>query len=130
MAEIILKDLAKKRNLDLNISSAGIITIDGLSASENSKKAVEEIGLNLNDFKSRVLNKEIVERADLILTMTEAHKTSIEDDFGDIKKVFTISEYSEEIGDIADPYGLPLYFYEECRNQIENKLKTIIKKIQ
>ena len=46
-------------------------------ASLNAIKAMEELGIDLSQHRARQLTKDMIDRADLILTMTEGHRDFI-----------------------------------------------------
>ena len=120
MAEGILKSMAEKNNLNLEVKSAGISVFDGDNASKNSIKAMEKIGLDISGHEARQLHKDLVDEADLILTMSKSHKEFIKSNFPSSKdKVFTLLEYAYKIDkDVADPFGGSLALYEYTRDEI------------
>lgn len=62
MAEAILKKAIKESGRSVeeySISSAGISTANGMSASENSIKALKEIGIDLSNHRSKVITKKL-----------------------------------------------------------------------
>ena len=65
--------------------------------------------------------------ADVILTMTEAHKMLISNMAEG--KVFTLMEYAGGEGDISDPYGGDLEEYEETADEIYDALVDIAEKL-
>lgn len=103
MAAAIFNDIAVKKNIDVMIDSAGIMAADGEPASENAVKVLSEAGIDLSYHRSKMLSAELIDMADVILTMTNTHKNAILPYAPD--KVFTLKEYVGEKGDVADPYG-------------------------
>ncbi len=65
----------------------------------------------------------------LILTMTEAHKSKIIDDYLKVMNVYTIKEYTGENGDVVDPYGGTLVEYEDCYVELARLVKKTVYKI-
>ena len=129
-----MKEISKEKGLDIEVSSAGILTADGLPMSVNSEEALAEKGIGLKGFSSTQLTREIAEDADLIITMSESHKKAASEYFGGEDKVYTLSEFAGESGnmeirDIRDPYGLPLDYYIECRNDIEERIVKMAEKL-
>lgn len=120
MAEGILKDIAKKRNLDIQVKSAGVSVYDGDYAAKNSKDAMAKIGIDISDHRSSELHRGLVEESDLILTMSKGHKEIIISNFESSKdKVFTLLEYAYGVEqDVKDPYGKSLQIYETTRDEI------------
>lgn len=125
MAEIILKTKVKLAGIDyLRVSSAGLSAVDGDKMSKNSAKALKELGYKPYGFKSKRLTRQMVEKADLILTMTAEHKRYL----AGFNNVYTIAEATDGF-DISDPYGRELSVYLEVSRQLEDACNTILYKI-
>lgn len=120
MGEGILRDIAKKRNLDIQVKSAGLSVYDGDLAAENSKDAMAKIGIDISNHKSSQIHRDLIDESDLILTMSNTHKEAILSNFEASKsKVFTLLEYAYGVDkDIKDPYGRSLEIYENTRDEI------------
>lgn len=127
MAEGLLKDMAKKNNLETEVKSAGVFADDGGHVSENALSALEEMGIDISNHRSQSVNKELVEQADLILTMSKSHKESLILNYPHIKeKVFLLNEYAfDRARDIADPFGKRLSDYKIVRDEIMRALSKI-----
>ncbi len=134
MAEGIFNNLLKKQNMEdkVCVSSAGTSVYMSLPASDNAISALKEWELDLTNHMSKLLTVEILEEADLVLAMTQAHKNhalkllpSAED------KVFTLIEYATdgEKGDVADPYCMDLETYRSCRDEIGKYLEMALDKM-
>ena len=125
MAEGILKSIAKEKKLSLEVKSAGISVFDGDNASRNSIEAMKKIGIDISKHKARQLHRDLVDEADLILTMSKPHKEIIISNFPSAKdKIFALLEYVYKIDkDIADPYGGNLLLYEHTREEIYKAIK-------
>jgi len=89
MAEGILNDLAGKSNLDINSKSVGILARDGGRPANNAIKVMEDIGIDISKSKSQMINENILDKADIILTMSKNHKESLLGSYPKVKgKVF------------------------------------------
>ncbi len=128
MAEGILNSMSKKKGLKIKAKSAGIAAFDGGPPAGNAVKAMEEIGIDINDHKSTTLHRDLVMESDLILTMSQSHKQAIVRNFPDFRdKVFTLIEYTyKEEGDIIDPFGGSLKTYQDTRDEIAHCIKEIV----
>ncbi|MFX0104082.1 MAG: low molecular weight protein arginine phosphatase [Candidatus Hodarchaeota archaeon] len=132
MAEGFLKDFFSKVDLNVKISSGGIASNarDGMLISMDAKLAMEEVGIKLSERAlSSDLKKhpELVEEADLILTLTNRHKEEINRFFNlDSKEILTIKEFAGELGDIEDPSMKELIGFRIARDEIiENLMKGL-----
>lgn len=94
MAEAMLKDMAARAGLSIEVRSAGVGAIDGYPPSPHAarvlaQRKLPEAGL------SRALNGELVEWADLILAMTASHKQAIVQRHPDaVGKTYTLKEFA------------------------------------
>ena len=127
MAAAMMDDIAVKNDLDVVIDSAGIFASIGECAAENAILAMKKRDIDLSLHRTKPLTDELIDMADVILTMTSAHKMLIEGMAKD--KVFTLMEYAGGEGDIPDPYGGDLEEYEETAEKIYDALVDIAEKL-
>lgn len=129
MAEGILKSIGNKNNMDLEIKSVGISVYDGEKASKNSIEAMKKIGIDISEHEATQLRRDLVEEADLILTMSHSHKEFILSSYPSSRsKLFTLTEYVYGVEkDIEDPFGRSLSVYERTRDEIYQAVKKIVK---
>ena len=132
MAEALL--LEKVRQADLTsevlVLSAGLSGDGAFPASDGALFAMSTRGLSLSGHASRQLIADYVQAADLILTMTVAHKGAVLRLVpGVAEKVYTIAEFAEESGNIDDPFGCELQVYDQCARQLEKLLHRAWEKI-
>ena len=126
VAEIMLKTMLKQEQVKgIVVRSAGVKTTDGKKMSENSTKALKQLGYLPYGFKSRQLTDEIIEKADMLICMTENHKRAL----GSIKNAYSISELTG-VNEIGDPYGCDLDTYLKTAKEIENACKIIVSEIK
>ncbi len=140
MAEGIFKKMLKEMGSkyeDIQVISAGISAVNGSPSSEFALKALLEQDVDISEHSATQLSAKMVDEADLILTMTVAHKNMILSIIPEAKeKTYTLKEYS--VGDvnlqdnlnISDPYGMPYSRYKECAKEISDSLEKIVNKIQ
>ncbi|OZM56780.1 hypothetical protein CIB95_11220 [Lottiidibacillus patelloidae] len=140
--------LANNRYNDKFIAkSAGVFASNGMPASVNSIDAMKEKGIDL-DHQSSPLTNELVDWADIVLTMTENHKSAILATYPSAaEKLYTLKEYAnretdnEKLdklndvqnnlwkNDISDPFGGSLALYKETLLEIEEALEKIHKRL-
>lgn len=124
MAEAVLRQKIKWSGVKgFSVSSAGISATDGHPMSENSKKALKQLGIERRAFKARRITPELIAKADYVICMTAAHKAALP--FGN---VYSVGEITGE-GDIADPYGGDLNEYIACSHSIERACNIIMEKL-
>ena len=127
MAAALFNKIAIEKNLDVRIESAGLFALDGEHASNEAVIAMKKYGIDLLGHHAQSINTELIEKSDLILTMTKAHKMVLEQTARG--KVFTLCEYAGIDSDIDDPYGGDVKEYEECAEKLENALIKVAEKL-
>lgn len=137
MAEEMMRRLAKEFNVDVEVRSAGVFAHDGSPASPHTQTLLRERGWDENH-SSQMINEDLLNWADIVLTMTQQHKETLRSLYGNINEsIYTLKEYSallrnemlNEIDlDIKDPFGGSLDNYRDCHNEIEMEIRNILEK--
>jgi glycine hydroxymethyltransferase len=128
MAEYILRQRLGK-NSGWKVSSAGVMAPIGMPASREAVQALADIGIDLTPHRSRMLSRDLVQRAALILVMTESHKQDIIQAFPEVAdKVFLLKSFgtAKAAGNIADPIGQSLQRYRQVRDEIDSAISDLI----
>jgi protein-tyrosine-phosphatase len=133
-AEYLARYYAQKYKLDLNFESAGFINAFPYMQPE-SRKYLDSKNINSSDFKPQVINRRLLEKQDLILTMEQSHVQDIIRNFKDIKdldkKLFTLKQFNDELEDldIIDPYYTSRSAYYKVLQIIDENVEKALKKI-
>ena len=121
------------RNRRYAVKSAGLQVVpSGAPASEHAVRAMAERGISLAGHRARQLGVADVAEADLILTMTAAHKAQITGRWpGARVKVFTLGEYIGEtttgtMGIVHDPMGGGLAAYRSCAAGLASMIAKLV----
>ena len=130
MAEGLLKDLLKNRS-EFMVFSAGVGALDNVAPSGPAIHALDEVGIDISEIRSRTLRSELVNDADFIFTMTRQHQSTIQTLFPSAaEKTFLLREFEEvdpsDSKEIADPIGQPLEVYRRTRDQIRRALSSLV----
>lgn len=128
MAEAILRSKALE---GVTVRSAGIYAWDGLPIAENAKQLIEESSMPYTPV-SRSVSGEGLAWADVILTMTEAHKETLLLSFPEINdKTFTLKGFvhSPNGSDLSDPFGGDLDTYRRTFNELSDMMDVLVQKI-
>ncbi len=120
LAEALLVRALKERGIDgVGVTSAGTGAWDGAPASEGAYLVGLERGLDLSAHRARLLTRELVEQADLILTMARHHRARV-DELGGEGRVFVLGEYAGRGGDeVSDPFGGDLEVYRDTAQELD-----------
>jgi protein-tyrosine phosphatase len=133
IAEGYLANFFKKHNINVKVKSGGISSHarDGMLISMDARLVMQEIGITLSKTALSVdLKKypEIIEEADLILTLTEKHKKEINKFIkNNHKTIYTIKEFGGRSGDIEDP-SMKEELFSKVRDEIIENLTNGLKK--
>ncbi len=88
------------------VISAGTWAPEDEPASTYGIAEMSERGIDIRSHRSRSVNAELMEKADLILVMTSNHAEALSITFPDqAHKVHLLSEMDGQTHDISDPYG-------------------------
>ena len=131
MAEALLQDKIRQtgKSAEILVLSAGLAA-GGQAASYGAAVAMSARNLDLSNHTSRQFIAEYAEAADLILTMTGAHKRMIVQQWPQVwPKVHTLAEFAGEDGDVNDPFGGDDTVYNQCADQLSNLLDKSWEKI-
>jgi len=135
MAEGLLK-VALKDGSDTQVSSAGVAASPGQEASRETQNILKTKNANLNGFRSRQVDEEILGQASLIIAMTSSHADVIKRFFPEcaasVSLVCDFIDPSEGLGgeDVPDPIGMGRAAYEEVAEVIELAISGIIAQTQ
>src|SRR5438309_8964274 len=131
LAAALLERALKERGLDVNVTSAGTGAWDGAPASEGAYLVGLERGLDLSGHRARLLTRELVEQADLILTMARHHRARV-DELGGEGRVFVLGEYGGREGDeaeVSDPSGGDLDVYRDTCAELEALVDATVERM-
>ena len=133
-AEYLARDYAKKLGVTLIFESAGFVNAFSYMQPQ-SQEYLNAKGINHSDFRPQTINRKLLEKQDLIITMEKSHVDEIRDNYSEIiaidKKTFTLREFNgekEEL-DIIDPYYESTNTYKKVLRLIEDNIEKMINKI-
>jgi protein-tyrosine-phosphatase len=137
MAEAMLKKMLadlEGKTREIKVKSAGIAphARDDSAITWDVEWLLKEEGIRVENFRSKDLKRhgELLEEADLVLTMGQEQKTRLYQlPQADGKAVYTLREFVGEAGDIADPFGEGDAAYAHCRDEIKLCLQKLVTKI-
>lgn len=137
MAECLMKDALAKRmgckadqlpEQGIMVASAGVAAAEGSRASREAVTVMASRDLDLSLHESQPVHENLVQSADLILTMTQSHKKALLSYFPmAATRTFALSGGSE---DVSDPIGGSVAVYEECADQIQRYVELWAKQIE
>lgn len=133
-AEYLARYHAKKLDADLKFDSCGFFNAFSYMQPE-SRKYLDSKGIKHSDFIPQIINRNLLEKQDLILTMESTHSNEIKKNFNNIrdikKKTFTLKEFNGETHkiDIIDPYYTSDDTYRKVLRIIDENVEKAVRKI-
>jgi len=136
MAEGYLRKFCTDNELDVEILSGGISSHarDGMLISMDAKFAMKEEDIYLSetalsvDLKKKE-HRHLIDKADLILTLTKKHKEEIKKYVkNNHKEIYTLKEFAGECGDIEDPSMKGIEGFRIARDKIKECLDKGLQK--
>lgn len=132
LAAALLQRALTDRGIEgMEVSSAGTGAWDGAPVSEGAYLVGLERGLDLSAHRARLLTRELVEEADLVLTMARHHRARV-DELGGEGRVFVLGEYAGREGDeaeVSDPFGGDLEVYRDTCVELEALIEAAVDRI-
>jgi len=129
MAEALFRERIRRLGKidEIEVRSAGILANKSFTVASNSLTILAEYGIQYNK-KPQGISLELIEWADLVLTMTRLHKYLAIAIFPELNdKTFTLKEFvgNPTSLDIADPVGKSLSRYRQCAQEIDQSLDIL-----
>lgn len=132
LAAALLQRALTERGVEgMDVSSAGTGAWDGAPVSEGAYLVGLERGLDLSAHRARLLTRELIEQADLVLTMARHHRARV-DELGGEGRVFVLGEYAGREGDeaeVSDPFGGDLEVYRDTCVELEALIEAAVERI-
>ncbi len=132
LAAALLQRALTDRGIEgMDVSSAGTGAWDGAPVSEGAYLVGLERGLDLSAHRARLLTRELIEEADLVLTMARHHRARV-DELGGEGRVFVLGEYAGREGDeaeVSDPFGGDLEVYRDTCVELEALIEAAVERI-
>lgn len=129
MAEGLLR--AKGQSDSLTVSSAGVSAYEGGDASAETLEILQERGIGLDGFVSRMVDEQILAESSHIFCMTKYHLESLEGRYPLEKgKFYLVCDFAEIDGvvgrDVPDPVGGGFRAYEEVASFLDRAIEGIL----
>jgi protein-tyrosine-phosphatase len=132
MAEAIGRQLASARGLeDITVASAGTSAWEGAPASDGALLVSMECGLDLNAHRARVLSRELVVGADIVLVMGPHHLERAQV-LGGEGRAHLLRAYASRGSDgsaVADPFGGDLDAYRATFAELETAVAQVFDRV-
>ncbi|MFQ6045491.1 MAG: low molecular weight protein arginine phosphatase [Gemmatimonadales bacterium] len=122
LAEALMLKALEERGRDrIEVQSAGTGAWEGAPASEGAYLVGLEHGLDLSEHRAKLLTKDLVKQADIILTMARHHRQRAQE-LGGEGRTYLLGEYAGLKGqeaEVGDPFGSGLEVYRSTYDELE-----------
>lgn len=115
----------------VTVDSAGVGAWEGSAASEGAYLVLLERGIDLSAHRAKLLTPELVEQADVILTMGRLQLGKVRE-LGAGARGHLLAEYAgrePEQAEIADPYGGELDAYRDTYRQLADLVPAVVARL-
>lgn len=136
MKEMVLDEFVMNRQvMPVEILSAGTHAPIGSSVSRFALEVADKHGINLRFHRSKQVTEQIVNAADLILTMEENHTEYIRQHWPGVDYVFELKRFgrndsaTEDSPDINDPIGMGIEVYIRVFDELQSEIARVSKTI-
>ena len=132
MAEKLLQHALAGQDTPLNqieIVSAGIAAGYGEPASVNSVTALKKVKIDLDGHRSQPVTQDLIDRAFLILGMTQSHIDTLNYYHTDLpERVHLFREFmgKDDSPEIPDPYGQNYTAYAACFDSMAEAIPSLV----
>ncbi len=107
------------------VSSAGTWADDGVPPSTYAREVLGELGLDLSEHRSRRVDRQMAEGADLLVCMTRSQREAMQTEFPDLAdRIQLLSAMAGPAYDIADPYGGPRQGYVDMVAEVKQLVEA------
>ena len=125
IAEVIAAAEAQRRGLSVQVASAGTHALFGYGAASIAQATISEIGLSLEHHRSQPAHSELIGRATLVVTMTDAQRDLLHAAFPTQRaKVMSFNDVTG-LGDVFDPIGGEAAEVRAVRDRLQASMPAI-----
>jgi protein-tyrosine-phosphatase len=130
-AHLAREKLSRRGRPDIEVVSRGLaVAAPGQGMNRAAKETLEALGVDAEGHRAQPLSASDIAGTSLILTMTEAQAREVLGRYPEAKgKVFSLAEYAQRGGDIADPYGGDEAAYKAAATEIGDALDAMVARV-
>ncbi len=126
---LLEKKLKEQGRQDIEVLSSGIMMLEGLGVTAQTKELLARQGIDASSHRSQSVTKEMIKKSDIILVMERLHEEKILELVPEAKnRLFLLKEFAKINSnnlDIADPIGKSMEFYEQTFAVIKEAIERI-----
>jgi protein-tyrosine-phosphatase len=129
MAEGVFRKAAE--GLTYEVSSAGVAAQAGSMASNETREVLKDQGIDLGDFRSRMVDDKMLGEAEAVFCMTAGHLEMLEMLYPEYEEKYHLAcdfvEFDGKVGvDVPDPIGMGRKAYESVSTVLNEAVVGIL----
>ncbi|MBI4421422.1 MAG: low molecular weight protein arginine phosphatase [Gemmatimonadetes bacterium] len=128
---LLVRELGQRGVADIDAISAGTGAWDGAPASEGAYLVGLEHGLDLSGHRACLLTRDLVQQADIVLTMARHHRARVHE-LGGVGRTYVLGEFAGRTGpeaEVSDPFGGDLELYRETYAELEALIRAATERL-
>lgn len=137
MAEAFFNQKVKEKNNEGKYCATSAGLAADLDLGKPSDGAIDimknKYKIDISNHVPKQVTSKDIENADLVLCMSASHLHHIAyfaHNSNDLRKIYTLKDYLEMTGDVADPYGEKEDVYEKCADELNELIAKVIEKLE
>ena len=124
MAKALAEKICLENGFSYSFDSCGLAAADGSPASDGAINALSELfEIDLSSHRSKFVTRELLDKADIIFTMSQNHAMPI----------LAIEEYRDKVRvanpPISDPFMQNTEVYKACARELYSQIGALLKEI-
>ncbi|MFW6056579.1 MAG: low molecular weight protein arginine phosphatase [Chloroflexota bacterium] len=129
-AAFLRERLQREPGLDVSVDSAGLDTDEEVPSSK-AVQVMQESGIDISQHRPKLISEELVDRADVILTMTPLQAERLLQAYrGAEDKTHVLGDYIGEPQWVEDPDGAPVEAFRETRDQLSRLTDALVERMK
>jgi protein-tyrosine-phosphatase len=135
MAEWILRRMLERGGSEqASVESAGVFAIEGMTATRETLRVLQDVGIDASSHRARVLTPEMIQSADYVFVMEPFHaeevvrRVPVAREKTHLLKAYGLRDAGESLA-IPDPIGKPLEVYEVCFAEIREAAERVARSL-
>jgi protein-tyrosine-phosphatase len=114
----------------IEVDSVGTMATPGKPSPQEARQVMAEYGLDQSPHRAKLPTADLVEWADLVLTMSPRHQDAMAEWYPEAAgKTHLLTEYVGQEGAVPDPIGQPEEEYRRSATIIANLLEQLKKRL-
>ncbi|MGZ3356738.1 MAG: low molecular weight protein arginine phosphatase [Isosphaeraceae bacterium] len=126
MATALFNQTAAAHQSDIRAESAGLSATNGVPATDSACATMRRLGLDIGSHRSRRLTQDLIDRADLVLAMSNVQRGRIAGSFPRAReRLVVLGDWAGITGDVEDPFGGAPEAYDRCAEHLSRLVAAL-----